>query len=568
MTATIAILEVSLYGLVGGVVDWLDDHTPETAFSFTEDNVLIWAGCTLVALPALSILQTLFINQTILTNFPMSIRWSLHRQLLTHSLNYYNNELSGRLATKLMQTAFAMQEATRKMICGVLYVCIYLVSSLGLVAALNLYLVVPFLIWLLAYFFILYRALPTLALAAKERADANSCLVGRLVDTYSNIETVKLFSSAELERNYARNAMSLLLTSSYKNSRLATGVTSRVWILSTFLILSVGFLCILLWSKGAITTGAIAAAGALVLKMNGISHWIMWETSSLFENFGMIKDGITTFTKRKDVQDKSSAQPLNLSYGSIEFSNISFGYDNSNTVIRNLNLEINAGERLGIVGPSGAGKSTLIKLLLRLYDIQGGRILIDSQDISTVSQDSLRKNIAVVSQDVSLMNRSIWENLRYGSPNSSDSDIIKAAKRAFAHDFILSLEDSQGRRGYEAHVGERGVTLSGGQRQRLSIARAFLKNSPILILDEATSALDSEAENSIQQNLDELMTGRTVIVIAHRLSTLSKLDRLVVIENGTIVEQGPHSSLIEMGGVYSRFWLHQSKGHTTTLEKA
>lgn len=560
LTGAIAIMEASLFGFLGKLVDWLNTHSPANFWNKSQHELLMMGAIVLVGLPVTVLLHGLIMHQTLLGNFPMRIRWQAHRYLLGQSYQFYQNEFAGRVATKVMQTALAVRETIMKLLDVLLYVFVYFSSILVLLGSLDLRLALPLVIWVLCYAGLLYYFLPRLAKTAMRQADARSDMTGRLVDTYTNIATVKLFSHSNREAEYAKQGMEYFLTTVHPQMRLATALSSSVWAINAALIFAVAFVSIWLWSNLAITTGAIAAAIGLVLRLNGMAQWIMWEVSALFENIGTAKDGLNTLSIPREVQDIENAKPLALPASNIEFKKVNFNYGKPEGLIRNFNLDIKSGEKIGLVGRSGAGKSTLVNLLLRFYDVESGNILINGNDIALVQQESLRAQIGMVTQDTSLLHRSIRDNLLYGKPDATDADMIEAAKQAEAHDFILQLSDSQGRTGYDAHVGERGVKLSGGQRQRIAIARVLLKQAPILILDEATSALDSEVEAAIQTNLNKLMQGKTVIAIAHRLSTIAALDRLIVLDKGCIVEQGTHHELIAHGGIYAQLWERQSGG--------
>lgn len=559
-TGLIAVMEVSLFGFLGSLVDSLNQHTPQTLWAEAR-NDLIWMGfIVLIALPVCVLLHSLLMHQTLLANFPMRIRWQAHRYLLGQSFQFYQNEFAGRIATKVMQTALAVRETIMKLLDVMLYVFVYFTGILVLAASLDYRLALPLIVWLLAYSGLLYYFLPRLAKISAKQADARSDMTGRLVDTYTNISTVKLFSHSNREAAYAKKGMEHFISTVHPQMRLATLLSSGVWVINAMLIFSVAALSIWLWSNLAITTGAIAAAVGLVLRLNGMAQWIMWEVSALFENMGTARDGLNTLSAKREVQDKPHAPALVINNSSIDFQSVRFNYGKGDGLIDNFNLHINAGEKIGLVGRSGAGKSTLVNLLLRFYDIEAGKILIDQQNIADIQQESLRAQIGMVTQDTSLLHRSIRENLLYGKPNATEEEMICAAKQAEAHEFILGLKDNQGRTGYDAHVGERGIKLSGGQRQRIAIARVLIKNAPILIMDEATSALDSEVEAAIQTNLNTLMQGKTVIAIAHRLSTIAALDRLIVLDKGAIIEEGTHTELIARNGVYAHLWAHQSGG--------
>ena len=559
-TGLIAILEVSLFGFLGNLVDSLNKHTPASFWQSSRTELTWMAFILLIGLPLSVLMHSLIMHQTLLGNFPMRIRWQAHRYLLGQSYQFYQNEFAGRIATKVMQTALAVRETIMKLLDVLLYVMVYFSSILVLAFALDWRLAIPLIVWFIAYCSLLYYFLPRLSKISTAQAHARSDMTGRLVDTYTNISTVKLFSHSNREADYARKGMEYFLTTVHPQMRLATLLGTSVWVISVVLIFSIAAMSLWLWSNTAITTGAIAAAIALVLRLNGMAQWIMWEVSALFENIGTARDGLNTLTIPREVQDKPNAPPVQISASKIDFQSVNFNYGKTTGLLQNFDLHINAGEKIGLVGRSGAGKSTLVNLLLRFYDLDSGSILIDNQNIADVKQESLRAKIGMVTQDTSLLHRSIRDNLLYGKPDATEEEMIRAAKQAEAHEFILGLSDNEGRKGYDAHVGERGVKLSGGQRQRIAIARVLIKNAPILIMDEATSALDSEVEAAIQTNLTSLMQGKTVIAIAHRLSTIAALDRLIVLDKGQIIEQGTHAELLALNGVYAHLWAHQSGG--------
>ena len=561
LTAVLAALEVSLFGFMGQLVDWLAVKDPAT-FWQTEQKTLIGMGIlTLVVIPLLVLIHSAILHQTLLGNYPMAIRWQAHRYLLKQSLSFYQNDFAGRISTKVMQTSLAVRETVTKILDVMVYVLVYFGSMLYLVAEADLRLVVPLLVWLFLYILMQIYFIPRLKDVASRQADARSDMTGRIVDSYTNISTIKLFSHTSREAEYAKESMQRFLDPVYEQMRLVTWLNFSVQTLNYSLVFSVAATSIWLWTAQAVSIGAIAIAVSLALRLNGMSQWIMWEVSSLFENIGTVADGITTLAQPQQVVDAKDAKPLQVNGGNIEFNNVDFHYGNTERLVLNqLNLQIKPGEKIGLVGRSGAGKSTLVNLLLRFYDIPSGRVLIDGQDISAVSQESLRAQIAMVTQDTSLLHRSVRENILYGKPNATEAELMAAIRAAEADLFIDELTDPKGNSGLNAQVGERGVKLSGGQRQRIAIARVLLKNAPILILDEATSALDSEVEAAIQQGLNRLMENKTVIAIAHRLSTIAAMDRLIVLDQGRIVEQGTHQQLIASGGIYAQLWAHQTGG--------
>lgn len=559
-TGLIAILEVSLFGFLGDLVDSLNKHTPASFWTESRNELMWMAGILLIGLPLSVIMHSLLMHQTLLGNFPMRIRWQAHRFLLGQSYQFYQNEFAGRIATKVMQTALAVRETIMKLLDVLLYVCVYFGGILVLALSLDWRLALPLVAWFFAYCGLLYYFLPRLSKISTKQAHARSDMTGRLVDTYTNISTVKLFSHSNREAEYAKQGMEYFLTTVHPQMRLATVLGSSVWLINVVLIFAIAATSLWLWSSAAITTGAIAAAIGLVLRLNGMAQWIMWEVSALFENMGTARDGLNTLSIPREVQDKPGAPAIQVSRSEIEFKTVNFNYGKPSGLLEDFNLHIKPGEKIGLVGRSGSGKSTLVNLLLRFYDVDSGTICIDGQNVAEIKQESLRANIGMVTQDTSLLHRSIRDNLLYGKPDATEAEMIHAAQQAEAHEFILNLVDNEGRKGYDAHVGERGVKLSGGQRQRIAIARVLIKNAPILIMDEATSALDSEVEAAIQTNLTSLMQGKTVIAIAHRLSTIAALDRLIVLDKGQIIEQGTHNELIALNGVYAHLWAHQSGG--------
>ncbi|MBP5991573.1 MAG: ABC transporter ATP-binding protein [Piscinibacter sp.] len=563
-TALIGVFEAALFGFLGQVVDWLAKATPATLWS-QHGGTLALLGAVLAASIALVALQTLIKHQSLAGNFPMRLRWNFHRRMLGQSMAFYQDEFAGRVATKVMQTALAVRDTVLLVTDILVFVTIYFATMVVMVGGFDAWMLVPFLGWMVLYVAASFWFVPRLAKVAQEQADARSLMTGRITDAYTNIATVKLFSHARREAGYARTAMEEFLGTVHRQMRMVSGFEIVNHVLSMALVASTTGLALWLWTQGQVGAGAVAAATAMALRLNGISHWIMWELASLFEHIGTVQDGINTLAKPHRVVDRPQAQPLAVSRGEIRFEAVDFHYGRAADaqaprIIEQLSLTIRPGEKIGLVGRSGAGKSTIVNLLLRFYDIEAGRILIDGQDIAGVTQDSLRAQVGMVTQDTSLLHRSVRDNILYGRPDADDAQMVAAAQRAEAHEFVQGLTDPKGRQGYDAHVGERGVKLSGGQRQRIAIARVMLKDAPILLLDEATSALDSEVEAAIQASLYRLMEGKTVVAIAHRLSTIAAMDRLIVLDRGRIVEEGDHRSLLARGGIYARLWAHQSGG--------
>ncbi|MFY0678896.1 MAG: ABC transporter ATP-binding protein [Neptuniibacter sp.] len=560
LTATVAVLEVVLFGFMGQLVDWLSSKDRATFWEEESGTLMLMGLVPLVALPLAGVLHSLITHQALLGNYPMSIRWLAHRYLLRQSVSFYANDFAGRIATKVMQTALSVREAVMKLLDVMMFVTVYFFAMLVLVAQSDWRLTLPMAMWLLFYILIQSYFVPRLKKVSTDQAEARAMMTGRIVDSYSNISTVKLFSHTQRESEYAREGMDAFMDTVHKQMRLGTGLNISVQVINHLLSFSVAALSIWLWLQDSISVGAIAIAIALALRLNGMAHWIMWEISALFENIGTVADGMETLSQPLLIQDKERAVDLNVTAGQIKFDHVGFHYGEEKRVLENLSLNIQPGEKVGIVGRSGAGKSTVVNLLMRFHDVESGQITIDGQNLRDVKQDSLRAQIGMVTQDTALLHRSVRENLLYGRPDATEEEMIDAAKKAEAHEFILGLTDPKGRTGYDAHVGERGVKLSGGQRQRVAIARVLLKDAPILILDEATSALDSEVEAAIQASLYKLMEGKTVIAIAHRLSTIAALDRLIVLDDGDIAEQGTHAELIDQKGIYAQLWEHQTGG--------
>ena len=560
LSASVAVIEVALYGFVGDLVNWFTTSTPETFFD-DHGSELLWIGIlVLLIMPVLEFTWQFLFHQTIMGNYPMSIRWRVHRYLLRQSMTFYQDEFAGRVAQKLMQTALAVREVVTRLADVFVFISVYFVSAIFLLTQAKWQMAMPLSLWIIGYIGVLVVFVPRLREISKKQADARSDMTGKIVDAYSNISAVKLFSHAAREDNYAKGSMIGFMQAVYRQMRLVTLLEIALKTINQLLLLGTVVVAIYYWHLGEVTPGDIALATGLVLRLRGMSEWILWEVGGVFENVGTIQDGIGTISQPQIVLDKPHAVPLEVAHGQIEFDKASFDYGKDEPVIDALDLTIKPGEKIGLVGRSGAGKSTLINLLLRFYDLKSGSIRIDGQSVADVEQDSLRAQIGVVTQDTSLLHRTVLENIVYGKEGASEEEAIKAAEKAQALDFIHGLEDSSGGKGLYAQVGERGVKLSGGQRQRIAIARVLLKNAPILVLDEATSALDSEVEAAIQDSLNLLMEDKTVLAIAHRLSTIASMDRLIVMDAGKIIEMGSHEELLAKKGLYASLWDRQSGG--------
>ncbi|WP_280187557.1 ABC transporter ATP-binding protein [Delftia sp. PS-11] len=559
-SALLAAYEAALFAIMGHVVDWLAAVSPANFWDAQRGTVWGLAGILLSSVLLLG-LHTAVMHQVLAINFPMRLRWVFHRLMLGQSMSFYADEFAGRITTKIMQTALSVREVIFMVVDVLVGVSVYMIGILVLAASFEWRLMLPFTLWLACYVAACAYFVPRLGRIGKEQADARSMMTGRVTDAYTNIATVKLFAHTRREAEYARNAMEAFKATGYAQMRLVSLFEITNHLMITLLLLGSAGTALYLWSQGQASAGVVAAVIAMALRLMGYSHWVMWQMTGLFENVGTIQDGILTLTKPRTIVDAPDARPLQVTHGAIAFEDVRFAYkDGGKQVIDRLNLRIRPGERIGLIGRSGAGKSTLVNLLLRFHEAQDGRITIDGQDIRTVTQDSLRSAIGMVTQDTSLLHRSMRDNILYGRPDATEQEMRAAAHKAEASDFIETLTDLKGRSGYDAQVGERGVKLSGGQRQRVAIARVMLKDAPILLLDEATSALDSEVEAAIQSSLDHLMHGKTVIAIAHRLSTIAAMDRLIVMDQGHIVEEGTHQQLLAMGGIYAKLWAHQSGG--------
>ena len=559
LTVGTGVMEAVLFQFMGTLVDWLGTFTPEKLWQ-EKGHLLIGMATLLLISIVWGFLASTVHLQTLQGVFPMRLRWNFHRLMLGQSLSFYQDEFAGRVSAKVMQTALAVRDTVLTLADMFVYVIVYFITSGLVLAALDSWFLLPFIAWIILFGLILRILIPKLSKTAQRQADARSLMTGRITDAYSNIATVKLFSHGSREATYAKRSMQDFMVTVHAQMRLATSLNSLTYATNILLTLSTAILGIILWKNGQVGVGAIATATAMALRVNGRSSRLMWESARLFENIGTVNDGMNTLTKPHTIVDKPQASPLQVKQGEIKFNDITFAYDPTKPLLNHFNLTIKPGEKVGLIGRSGAGKSTIVNLLLRFYEAQQGEITIDGQNVLNVQQESLRRQIGLVSQDTSLLHRSVRDNIIYGRPNATDEEMVLAAERAEAADFIPFLTDAQGRKGYDAHVGERGVKLSGGQRQRIAIARVMLKDAPILLLDEATSALDSEVEVAIQESLDKMMENKTVIAIAHRLSTIAAMDRLIVLDKGQIVEQGTHAELLELNGLYAKLWNHQSGG--------
>ncbi|MBC5765814.1 ABC transporter ATP-binding protein [Ramlibacter albus] len=560
LSALVSGFEAWLFSVLGRVVDWAS-KTPAEDFLARHGDELTWFAVVLGLSIGVIALEAFLKRQTLAMNFPFRLRWNFHRLMLGQSMAFYADEFAGRITTKVMQTGLAVREVIFTTVEVIIGIGVYFVTFIALAAAFDTRLMLPFVVWLALYGVSTAYFVPRLARIGKEYADSKAVVTGRIADAYSNITTVKLFSHTQRESVFLRQALAESGEIGMEQNRLITQFEIINHTLVVLLVLGAVGQSLWLWGLGAVGPGALAAVTAMALRISGLSHWVMWSLAGMFENVGTVQDGIATLTKRRQVVDAADARPLQVTRGEVKFDRVDFAYGGKTPVLQDFNLVVRPGEKVGLIGRSGAGKSTLVNLLLRFYDVDGGRILIDGQDIAHVTQDSLRANIGMVTQDTSLLHRSVRDNITYGRPGATEDDMLAAARRAQAHDFVAQLTDPKGRRGYDAQVGERGVKLSGGQRQRIAIARVMLKDAPILLLDEATSALDSEVEAAIQASLHQLMQGKTVIAIAHRLSTIAALDRLIVLNQGRIVEEGDHRTLLARGGLYARLWAHQSGGY-------
>ena len=560
LSVIIAAIEIWLLAYMGRVVDLLNGTSPAAFFADHGMELLAVAGFILFLRPILQASQVALLNNTIIPNFGTIVRWRAHRHVLRQSVGWFENDFAGRIANRIMQTPPAAGDAVFQMFDAIAFAIAYLVGAAIMLGDADIRLIIPMLVWLVPYLFLMRWTIRKVGPASEASSEARSAVTGRVVDSYTNIHSVKMFAHHDREINFAREAIENTRTTLFAEMRLYTTMDLALVLLNGVLIVGVVGWAMLLWVNGTATAGVVAAAMALTLRLNGMSGWIMWAVSNFYRSLGVVSEGMETIAQPITLVDRPGAVPLVVTQGQLELRKLTHHYGKEGGGLQAIDLTIRPGEKVGLIGRSGAGKSTLVKLILRFYDAEGGQILIDGQEIRDVTQDSLRSAIGMVQQDSALLHRSVRENILYGRPNASEAEMILAAQKAEAHEFILGLEDGQGRKAYDAQVGERGVKLSGGQRQRVSLARVILKDAPLLVLDEATSALDSEVEAAIQSTLYGMMEGKTVIAIAHRLSTIARMDRIVVLDFGKVVEDGNHDALLAKGGIYARLWSHQSGG--------
>jgi ATP-binding cassette subfamily B multidrug efflux pump len=556
----LALLDSLIPVFMGRIVTLITSSRPEALFADFWPVLVGMVAVLLVLRPLALTAQNIMANQAIAANVANLIRWQSHWHVVRQSWTFFQNDFAGRIANRVMQTGPAIRESLVALLTAVWYILVYGTSALLLLAAADPWLALPIVLWFALYLVMLRAFVPRMRDRSKDMSEVRSLVTGRIVDSYTNILTVKLFARAWQEDAYVREALDQHTGKFHASLRLNTLFGLTLSFLNALMVTSTGALALVLWTRGQVAVGTVAMALPLAWQIINISGWVAWQVTSIFENIGVVQEGMMTIARPITLTDQPQAATLKVTRGEIAFEDVRFHYGRDSGVLDGFSLKVAPGEKIGLVGRSGAGKSTVVNLLLRFFDLEGGRILIDSQDIAAVTQESLRAQISVVTQDTSLLHRSIRDNIRYGRPESSDAEVVEAAKLAHAHEFVLDLVDWKERRGYDAQVGERGVKLSGGQRQRIAIARVILRNAPILVLDEATSALDSEIEAAIQSSLGTLMAGKTVIAIAHRLSTIARMDRLVVLDRGRIVEQGTHAALLRLDGHYAALWRRQSGG--------
>jgi ATP-binding cassette, subfamily B, multidrug efflux pump len=556
----VSLIEVTILRFIGALVDMLRSTNPDGVLKTHGGEFLAMALLILIGRPLASFTHDLVVQQAIAPGMTNLIRWQTHRYVLRQSVTYFANDFAGRIASNIVQAAASLRDSVVQIIDALWFVTVFAVSALVIFAETDLRLAGPLILWILVYVSALSYFVPRIRRRSEALAHMRATVTGRIVDSYTNIQTVKLFAHLEREDEHARDALADHTAAFHRQTRLITFLNLTVSVSNSILLVSVGVLAVWLWARSAVSLGDIAVATGLALRVALMSGWVMWTAIGIFDNIGQVQEGMRTIARPRALVDRVDARPLTAPKGGIRFENVRFHYGKAGGVIDNLSFTIAPGEKVGLVGRSGAGKSTLVNLLLRFYDVEGGRILIDGQDIALATQESLRQQIGMVTQDTSLLHRSIGENIRYGRPDATDEAVIAVARQAHAHDFVMRLTDPDERKGYDTLVGERGVKLSGGQRQRIAIARVLLKDAPILVLDEATSALDSEVEAAIQENFQTLMEGKTVIAIAHRLSTIAAMDRLIVLEDGEIVETGTHRELLARGEIYASLWRRQSGG--------
>ncbi|MBQ4823266.1 ABC transporter ATP-binding protein [Leisingera sp. HS039] len=559
MSVIVAAIEVGLIYYMGRIVDLMSGR-PEQVWEAHGTELILVALFILLLRPLIQLLDVVLLNNAILPNFGTLIRWRAHKHVLRQSVGWFENDFAGRIANRIMQTPPAAGEVVFQVFDAITFSLAYLAGAAVLLWVADVRLMLPLGIWFALYALLVMWTVKRVGPASQASSDARSTVTGRVVDSYSNIHSVKMFAHHDNELRYARDAIENTRKTFQAEMRIFTVMDAALVTLNGLLIVGVVGWAIMLWSQGTASVGLVAAATALTLRLNAMTGWIMWALTSFFRQLGVVAEGMETIAHPIDLVDAANADPLQLTKGEIELRSLSHHYGREAGGLDKISLTIQPGEKIGLIGRSGAGKSTLVKLLLRFYDAESGQILIDGQDIRAVTQASLRSRIGMVQQDSALMHRSVRDNLLYGRPDATEEQMIAAAKQAQAHEFILDLEDPQGRKGYNAHVGERGVKLSGGQRQRVTLARVILKDAPILILDEATSALDSEVEAAIQETLYGMMQGKTVIAIAHRLSTIAQMDRILVMDQGRIVEEGSHEMLLQAQGLYAQLWARQSGG--------